>query len=292
MAIFRLGETPSSRGENDDCAQDPLAAPQSVALPKKRARSLDKPELIQDLTLSSVNRGWRSTSAVPCRKIVPMPLITFEGSEGCGKSTQVKRLAARLGKCGLIAAVFREPGDTAIGEAIRHLLQHSEENDAMTPETELLLFVASRSQLVREKIRPALQRGEWVICDRFFDSTTVYQGDARHLDPGFVENLNAFAVGNCIPDLTFVLDIDRATAQSRLGNRQKIRDRMEEESDEFHERVIRAYRELAENESKRVVLIDGRMSIDEIENEIWRTISTRFPELAANQQSAISKRQS
>jgi dTMP kinase len=162
----------------------------------------------------------------------------------------------------------------------------------MTPETELLLFAASRSQLVREKIRPALQRREWVVCDRFFDSTTVYQGDARQLDRGFVENLNAFAVGNCIPDLTFVLDIDRATAQSRLGNRKKIRDCMEEESDEFHERVIRAYRELAKNEPKRVVLIDGRMLIDAIENEIWRTISTRFPELAANQQSAISNRQS
>jgi dTMP kinase len=204
----------------------------------------------------------------------------------------VKRLAARLGKCGIVAAVFREPGGTVIGEAIRHLLQHSEENDAMTLETEFLLFAASRSQLVREKIRPALQRHEWVVCDRFFDSTTVYQGAARQLDLGIVENLNAFAVGNCIPDLTFVLDIDRATAQSRLGNRKKIRDRMEEESDEFHEHVIRAYRELAKNESKRVVLIDGRMSIDAIENEIWRTISTRFPELAANQQSAISNQQS
>ena len=172
------------------------------------------------------------------RKIVAMPLITFEGSEACGKSTQVKRLAARLEKWGIRPAVLREPGGTAIGEAIRHLLQHSEDNHAMTPETELLLFEASRSQLVREKIQPALRRGEWVICDRFFDSTTVYQGAARQLDPGVVEKLNAFAVGDCVPDLTFVLDIDRATAQSRLGNRKKIRDRMEEESDEFHERVI------------------------------------------------------
>src|SRR5438132_5844242 len=225
----------------------------------------------------------RSTMALLCRKIVAMPLITFEGSEGCGKSTQVKRLTARLEKCGIAAAPFREPGGTAIGEAIRHLLQHSEENHAMTPETELLLFAASRSQLVREKIRPALQCGEWVICDRFFDSTTVYQGAARHLDPGFVENLNVFSVGNCIPDLTFVLDIDRATAQSRLGDRQKIRDRMEEESDEFHERVIRAYRELAKNEPKRVILIDGRISADAIENEIWRTISTRLPDLGKHQ---------
>ncbi len=200
---------------------------------------------------------------------------------------QVKRLAARLEKCGIAAAVFREPGGTAIGEAIRHLLQHSEENHAMTPETELLLFEASRSQLVREKIQPALQRGEWVICDRFFDSTTVYQGAARHLDPELIEKLNAFAIGDCIPDLTFVLDIDRAIAQSRLGNRNKIRDRMEEESNEFHERVIRAYRELAKNESKRVVLIDGRISADAIENQIWSALAGHFPDLGKPQTSNI-----
>jgi len=225
----------------------------------------------------------RSTMALLCRKIVPMPLITFEGSEGCGKSTQVKRLASRLEKWGIAAAPFREPGGTAIGEAIRHLLQHSEENHAMTPETELLLFEASRSQLVREKIQPALQRGEWVICDRFFDSTTVYQGAARHLERGLVKKLNAFAIGDCIPDLTFVLDIDRAIAQSRLGNREKIRDRMEDESDEFHQRVIRAYRQLAKDEPKRVVLIDGRSSVDAVEQQIWNALAQRFPDLGKHQ---------
>src|SRR5207244_10326414 len=98
----------------------------------------------------------------------------------------------------------------AIGESIRHLLQQSEDNRAMTPETELLLFEASRSQLVREKIQPALRRGEWVICDRFFDSTAVYQGAARQLDPGLVEKLNAFAVRDCASDLPFVLAMARA----------------------------------------------------------------------------------
>src|SRR5437660_11205206 len=225
----------------------------------------------------------RSTMALLCRKIVAMPLITFEGSEGCGKSTQVKRLAGRLEKSGIAAAVFREPGGTVIGEAIRHLLQHSEDNHAMTPETELLLFEASRSQLVREEIQSALRRGEWAICDRFFDSTTVYQGVARQLHLGLVKKLNAFVVGDCVPDLTFVLDIDRATAQSRLGNRKKVRDRMEEESDEFHERVIRAYRDLAENEPKRVILIDGRISPDTIENQIWNTLAQRFPDLGKQQ---------
>src|SRR5438067_12220956 len=217
-----------------------------------------------------------STTTALCRKIVAMPLITFEGSEGCGKSTQVKRLAARLKKYGIAAAVFREPGGTPIGEVIRHLLQHSEENHAMKSETELLLFQASRSQLVREKIQPALQRGGCVICDRFFDSTTVYQGVARHLDPALVKKLNAFAIGDSIPDLTFVLDIDRATARSRLGNRKKIRDRMEEESDEFHERVIRSYRELARNEPKREILVEDQISIDAIEQQIWNALAERF----------------
>ncbi len=174
--------------------------------------------------------------------------------------------------------MFREPGGTAIGEAIRHLLQHSEENAAMTPETELLLFEASRSQLVREKIQPALARGEFIICDRFFDSTTVYQGVARALDPTLVKTLNAFAVCDCVPDVTLLLDIDRATARARLGQR-TIRDRMEDEPEHFHVRVIAAYRELAQRESKRIVVIDARASADAIEAEIWRTLSARFARL-------------
>jgi len=221
-----------------------------------------------------------------------MPLITFEGAEGCGKSTQVNRLAARLEKERIKPLVLREPGGTAIGEAIRHLLQHSEENHGMTAETELLLFEASRSQLVREKIQPALARGEWVICDRFFDSTTVYQGAARNLDPKVVKSLNAFAVGDHVPDLTFVLDIDRGTAQSRLGNRTKIRDRLEEESDAFHVRVIQAYRDLAKNEPKRVVQIDGRLSPDAIEQQAWHQLVNRFPVLTGNRFSKISHQSS
>src|SRR6266403_4014896 len=193
----------------------------------------------------------RSTMTPLCRKIVAMPLITFEGSEGCGKTTQVKRLAARIEKCRIVAAVFREPGGTAIGEVIRHLLQHSDENHAMTPEAELLLFEASRSQLVHEKIQPALKRGDWVICDRFFDSTSVYQGAARKLDPVLVERLNTFVAGDCVPDITFVLDLDRATARSRLGGR-KIRDRMEEQPEDFYERVRNAYRDLARRDAGRV----------------------------------------
>jgi dTMP kinase len=218
-----------------------------------------------------------------------MPLITFEGSEGCGKSTQVRRLAARLGALDIASSVFREPGGTAIGEAIRHLLQHSEENRAMKPETELLLFEASRSQLVREKIQPALARDQFVLCDRFFDSSTVYQGAARRLDPALVKTFNDFAVANCIPDLTIVLDIDRATARTRLGDR-KLRDRMEEESEEFHTRVIAAYRDLAQREPKRIVLINGRGSAGAIEDEIWKIVTTRFPRLSNHQSEMINQK--
>src|SRR5881275_3078382 len=137
-----------------------------------------------------------------------LPFITFEGSEGCGKSTQVQMLAARLEKLGVPFLITREPGGSAIGESIRELLQFAPQSAGMTPEAELLLFEASRAQLVREVIKPALERGECVIADRFFDSTTVYQGVARKLDRKIVRQINAFAVGDCLPQITFFLDVD------------------------------------------------------------------------------------
>src|ERR1700726_5177279 len=121
-----------------------------------------------------------------------LPFITFEGSEGCGKSTQVQLLATRLEVLGVPFVITREPGGTAIGESIRELLQFAPQSASMTAETELLLFEASRSQLVREVIKPALERGLCVIADRFLDSTTIYQGAARNLDRRVVEQLNAF----------------------------------------------------------------------------------------------------
>lgn len=215
-----------------------------------------------------------------------LPFITFEGSEGCGKSTQVQRLAARLEQSGVPFLVTREPGGTAIGETIRDLIQFAPHGAGMTAETELLLFEASRAQLVREIIKPALEHGACVISDRFFDSTTVYQGVARKLDRQIVEQLNAFAVGDCIPDITLVLDVDVATARSRMQSPRKP-DRMEQEPTEFYEQVREAYRQLAKHEPNRVVLIDGTQSPDKIDNEIWKTISSRFPALAMNPQSAI-----
>jgi dTMP kinase len=215
-----------------------------------------------------------------------LPFITFEGSEGCGKTTQVQKLAERLARSGVIHLVTREPGGTPIGETIRELLQFAPHNSSMTPETELFLFEASRSQLVREIIKPALERGMCVIADRFFDSTTVYQGAARTLDRELIERLNTFAVGDCIPDVTFVLDVDAATAKSRMQGPRKT-DRMEQQPAEFYERVREGYRTLAKREPSRVVLIDGSRTADQIESEIWKIVSKRFPVLTAPAKSKI-----
>src|SRR2546430_6896251 len=198
-------------------------------------------------------------------EIMPrLPFITFEGSEGCGKSTQMRRLAERLEQSGVPYLVTREPGGTPIGETIRELLQFAPHSSGMTPESELLLFEASRSQLVREIIKPALERGVCVIADRFFDSTTVYQGAARRLDREMVERLNAFAVGDCVPNITFVLDVDAATAESRMQKPRRA-DRMEQQPAEFYERVRRGYRDLAAREPNRIVLIDGSRDVDQIQ---------------------------
>jgi dTMP kinase len=191
----------------------------------------------------------------------------------------------RLEQAGVPVLVAREPGGTAIGEKIRDLLQFAPEGLAMAPETELLLFEASRSQLVREIIRPALEKGLVVICDRFLDSTTVYQGVARKLEPGIVEKLNDLAVGDTRPDLTFVLDLDVATARARILRRVRptqAPDRMEQEPPEFYERVGEGYRELARREPARIRLLDGSRSPDEIENEIWREVSARFAAILAS----------
>ena len=210
-----------------------------------------------------------------------LPFITFEGSEGCGKSTQVKRLTTRFEKSHVPFLVTREPGGTPIGESIRELLQFAPQSAVMAPETELLLFEASRAQLVREVIKPALNDGKCVIADRFFDSTTVYQGAARKLDNKMVQQLNAFAVGECVPDVTFFLDVDLPTARGRMKGPRRP-DRMEHQPDEFYEAVIEAYKDLVKREPKRVVLIDGSRSPDEIEKTIWAVLGARFPGLATS----------
>ena len=214
-----------------------------------------------------------------------LPFITFEGSEGCGKSTQVQLLANRLDAAGIPFLITREPGGTAIGETIRELLQFAPQSAGMMPETELLLFEASRAQLVREVIKPALARGECVIADRFFDSTTVYQGVARKLDKKVVRQLNAFAVGDCIPDVTFLLDVDLETARARMKGPRRP-DRMEQQAAEFYEQVRDGYLEFAKWQKDRVIVVKGWESPTDIADQIWKTLVKRFPNLEASQVSS------
>jgi dTMP kinase len=197
--------------------------------------------------------------------------ITFEGGEGCGKSTHIERLATRLRQNGHAALVAREPGGTDVGEQIRHILQYSKASAAMTPETELLLFCASRAQLVREIIQPALAEGRVVICDRYFDSTTVYQGVGRKLDSQAVAAINRFAIGTCLPDLTLVIDLDPRLGLERARGRELF-DRMENQSLEFYDRVRQGYRELARTEPHRVKIVDGSQSLEIVGQQIWALV--------------------
>jgi dTMP kinase len=199
--------------------------------------------------------------------------ISFEGSEGCGKSTQIQLLAERFSRAGIEPVVVREPGGTAVGESIRHLLQHSPHAREMTVECELLLFAASRAQLVREKILPALAAGQIVISDRFLDSTTVYQGVARMIPSDIVEEINRFAAGPRLPDITFLLDMDANEAHKRItGRRTGAPDRMEEQPAEFYETVRRGYLNLALNCPDRIRLLDAAKPEEEIAREIQETL--------------------
>jgi dTMP kinase len=205
--------------------------------------------------------------------------ITFEGSEGCGKSTQILRLTTRLQGLQIPFMVTREPGGTPIGEDIRHLLQFSKAGYAMKSETELLLFTASRAQLVREIIEPALAAGTTVVADRFLDSTTVYQGVARKIGADSVKFINDFAVGSTLPDITLVLDLDLQTANERLKNRPPAPDgvdRMEQQPPEFYEAVRAGYLKLAAATPSRIHLINASKSPAEIEADIWSHLSDKL----------------
>jgi dTMP kinase len=204
----------------------------------------------------------------------PGIFITFEGSEGCGKTTQIEFLTRALQAEGRRVLVTREPGGTPVGEQIRHVLQHSGDSEGMTAEAELLLFAASRAQLVREVVAPALAAGTDVISDRFLDSTTVYQGVARQLAEADVAAINAFAVGGRLPDLTFILDLEAAEARRRVFDRPghaAAPDRIEREPLDFYERVRAGYLDLAAT-SPRFRVLDGSRSRDVLAAEILRTV--------------------
>jgi|TARA_A200000113_G_scaffold226038_1_gene249772 dTMP kinase len=203
--------------------------------------------------------------------------ITFEGSEGCGKTTQIEALAKALEAQGKTVLITREPGGTLIGEKIRNLLQDPSHKNDISDMTELLLFSASRAELITSRIQPALSRGEIVICDRFYDSTFVYQGLGRAIDMNIVEQLNQITVGTLKPDLTILLDLDAKIGIERAKSRQSGElDRIENESLAFFEAVRNGYLELAKKEPERFKTIDGLLSVDAIKKIIWDTVVDQF----------------
>src|SRR5436190_24330938 len=204
---------------------------------------------------------------------MPGLFITFEGTEGSGKTTQISLLAERVRFLGHHVRTVREPGGTPIGEEIRHTLKHSADNQAMTSEAELLLMNASRAQLVREVIRPALAAGEIVLSDRFYDSTMAYQGYGRQLDLKVVKAIIDVAVGDTRPNLTLLLVVPPEVSQERLLARQStlpfMRDRIEQADRAFFDRVARGYQTIAAAEPRRVRVIDATGAEERVRAEIW-----------------------
>lgn len=207
-------------------------------------------------------------------------LITFEGPEGGGKSTQAAMLIARLEERGIEIIYTREPGGTKLGEAIRGILQYDAAGEDPCPESEVLLFEASRAQLVRKVIQPALARGAWVVCDRFFDSTTAYQGFGRGFSVELIETINCFAIGDTMPDMTILLDVNISLGMQRCAKRQagkKIKyDRIESEALEFHEKVRQGYLELARRHPERFRKVDAMRHAEPIAADIWKLVSDAF----------------
>ncbi len=190
--------------------------------------------------------------------------ISFEGIDGCGKTTQLNRLRARLETRGIEVVATREPGGTALAESLRETLLHGGEIEARA---ELLLFGAARAQHAREIIRPALGRGAWVLCDRFIDSSEAYQGGGLELDRAFIRAMNAFATDDLLPDRTIFVDVaPDVGALRRVGEKA---DRIEARGAAFGERVSAVYLDIAARESARVVTVDGTLSPDDVEAAIW-----------------------
>ncbi|MFN0068668.1 MAG: dTMP kinase [Limisphaerales bacterium] len=197
--------------------------------------------------------------------------ITLEGTEGAGKSTQARLLAERLRAAGRVVRELREPGGTAVGEAIRDLVKHRA-GPGLTPEAELLLMNASRAQLVREVIRPALAAGEVVVCDRFYDSTTAYQGHGRGLELALVRAVIDAAVGPTRPDLTLWLALRAKAAAARVVARGAGGDRFEAAGGEFFARVEAAYAAIAAAEPDRVVKVLAEGMVDEVAERVWAAV--------------------
>ncbi len=195
-------------------------------------------------------------------------LISFEGLEGAGKTTQVDLLRSALESNGKDTVVLREPGGTAISEQIRGVVL-GPENKMMAPTTEVLLFQAARAQIYQEVVLPSLTAGKWVIMDRTRDSSLVYQGIVRDMGEKLIENLSDFSTQNTLPNLTFLLDLPVEVSFERIKAHRQL-DRIESEGENFHEKVRQAYLDVAQrNQQKRWVIIDGSMSIEEVAGVVW-----------------------
>lgn len=203
--------------------------------------------------------------------------ITLEGPEGAGKSTHLKALAEKLKARGIPVLTTREPGGTLLGELVRKILQFNEAGEAPVPTAELLLFLASRAQLVHNVILPALERGEWVLSDRFCDSTFAYQGYGRGMNLNELRAINAFATQTLMPDLTLLLDIPRDESRQRVAARQEQADRFEQERDAFHVRLAEGFRQLAEQEPQRIRRIDSTQPQADTEAAIWSAVAPLLP---------------
>ncbi|HJC51725.1 MAG TPA: dTMP kinase [Candidatus Anaerostipes avistercoris] len=192
--------------------------------------------------------------------------ITMEGPDGSGKSTQIELLRDYLSGKGYDIIICREPGGTKISEAIRQVILNKDFTE-MGNMTEMLLYAAARAQLVEEVIRPALENDKIVICDRFVESSAVYQGIARGMGIELVYEINQYAIGDTMPDLTIMIDIDAGTGISRKKKQAEL-DRMERETMEFHQRVVEGYRKIAVQYPERILKIDGSGSIEDIHGQI------------------------
>jgi dTMP kinase len=213
----------------------------------------------------------------PAGPPTPGILISFEGSEGSGKSTQIAHLAEQLQRAGREVVSTREPGGTEIGEQVRNIIVHNSRGDEMCAETELLLFAAARAQLVRELIAPNLMKGVIVLCDRYIDSSTVYQGVARNLSLDPVQQINKFAVGNVLPDLTIVLDVPTEVSMARIHQRASdLPNRMERENIEFYRKVRDGYLLLARSLPKRFFVVDGTLPEEKVRKLIWAEVQKRI----------------
>ena len=212
----------------------------------------------------------------PSQPDAPPRFLVLDGIDGAGKSSQLTALVEWLQSTGRRVVTCRDPGSTAAGDAIRGILLDRHEIQ-LAPTAEMLLYMAARAQLVAEVIRPALERGDWVVSDRYLLANIVYQGHAGGLDPETIRGIGRVATGGVMPDLVLVLDVDLETASRRLT---RPLDKLENRGDDYRARLRAGFRAEAERDPTRIAIVDATAGVDEVTARIRRVIGERFPELA------------